>query len=600
LAESVRRYLVLLRKIFNDSLLRFRGRSFLVLVAGFLGVTFQVQAIGLSIYYAKLIEKGDVVTLLGHDFHARSSLPFLSLVAAGVLLSLLISAWLIYYSRTGILSLGRRYEEFCSKRLLLSFGSSLRVCDTTEKGLGSDAGILRLARTDARYSGRIFRLMLSAIVPLITLVAAVVCLFYINAILTIVTICLMGVSAAFQYRVSVAGARSSTRMEKASIGASAEYRKIIQQQKGTSVNSDSKQNWLENIFRKSEVRRFLDAYEGRLRVIEKSRFVSDILLAFAIVSILLMMGASIISEKQGWGRLIVYLIALRYMLVNLKQTVTKITSINRFFPQLKRYFAFLENTQPDSGSEEGLPESYLVSADAGTIAGSLGEKEVNQGSRVGLVSPVSVNRYTIAFLVECLLSGRPRDVHAALSSMWFASSQFECHPGTVRESLGLPGDLSMDDFNQYLERAGMAGRLNDSFPKGLESRLSPELWGTISPDLKISLALLSAVHTDCQWIMVDHKGLGLLPEGSRGFFLSRLSDRIVVVVFDGGIDGVGTYGEDFIAVIGDEGICGLGPPVWIREHEREIQEIVGKGRAKASSRGGMADDLDAEMDDDEI
>src|SRR4030066_523632 len=90
-------YLALFKSMLIDSLWKFKWRAFLVLISGFLGVTFQVQAIGLAIYYARVMEKGGIVKLLGYEFQARTSLGLLSLSAFAVLASLILSAWLIYF-----------------------------------------------------------------------------------------------------------------------------------------------------------------------------------------------------------------------------------------------------------------------------------------------------------------------------------------------------------------------------------------------------------------------------------------------------------------------------------------------------------------------
>ena len=58
---------------------------------------------------------------------------------------------------------------------------------------------------------------------------------------------------------------------------------------------------------------------------------------------------SIIFEGRGWGRLIVYLLALRYGLVNLRSLASTITSINRLYPHLRRYRDFVEMSATRSG-----------------------------------------------------------------------------------------------------------------------------------------------------------------------------------------------------------------------------------------------------------
>lgn len=140
--DKVRQYTDILGSLIVDSIWRFKGKSFLVLSAGFLGVTFQIQAIAVIFYYAKAIEKGNVVSLLGQRIDTRSSILFLILIGLGIWISLLISALLVYISRTGILKLMRRYEEFCAIRIFSLFNESIKVL-TADK-IHNDSTILRL------------------------------------------------------------------------------------------------------------------------------------------------------------------------------------------------------------------------------------------------------------------------------------------------------------------------------------------------------------------------------------------------------------------------------------------------------------------------
>jgi hypothetical protein len=591
---KLQQYTAIIKGLLIDSLLRFKGKSFAVLLSGFLGITFQVQAIGLSIYYAKAIEKGDTLALLGYEFAIRSSLPFLFLAGTGVLVSLLISAWMIYYSRFGILRLGRMYEEVCSTRLLSLFGSSLKVWSPSNQGFSSDSSILRLARTDARYCGRVFRLLLGAIVPFITLMVAIAALMYINTLLTLLIIFLMGVSAAFQYRVSLAGARNSVLMEEASGKASLEYRKIIQLYKESPAVTVSSEHLVNSIFKKGVVKQFFDAYEGRLNAVKKSMFVSDVLLAIAIFAILLSMGSSIIHEKAGWGGLIIYLVALRYMLVNLKEAVSRITSINRFFPQLNRYFQFLENTKSLTRFSGSGPEHYKTSVSSHPIHGSLHNWEIHKGSRIGLISSIELNRYTIAYLIESLLSYHHDDAKYALSTMWFVSCRQEVTSGDLRDVLGFPEAFSSQDFSEKMKCAGLWEECEKYLPSGLETPMSPELWEKIDPAVKFSLAILTASCRDCLWIMIDGKCLSSLPSPARDYFPTLLSDRIVVTVFNGDLTPVGTYGEEVFAVIGEDGISGIGSADWVRP---AISDCMSQSAAAVSPGGIMTDSVDDELDD---
>ncbi len=94
--KQIRKYFIIIEWLTIDSFWRFKGKTALALISGFFGVLFQVQSIVLAFYYAKAIDKGNVISLLGHEMDARSSIALLILCGIGVLFTLLLSAWLIY------------------------------------------------------------------------------------------------------------------------------------------------------------------------------------------------------------------------------------------------------------------------------------------------------------------------------------------------------------------------------------------------------------------------------------------------------------------------------------------------------------------------
>jgi hypothetical protein len=460
--------------------------------------------------------------------------------------------------------------------------------------------ILRLIQGDARICGRILRLLLLTIIPFITLIVAVASLFYLNVFLTFVILFLIGISAVFQYRVNIRGAKNYSLVEKHSKVSSSEFRKIIQWLKGSANPLSTGSSWLDTVLTRGSIKRHLDAYEGHLKAMENSRLVNNILSAIAIFAILGTLGASIIKEGQGWGKLIIYLVALRYALVNATSTIMKVTSLNRFYPQLRRYFQFLENTGTPLRSDNVRSEKYIISTQSDVIDGSLERWTLNRSGRIGLVSPVTLNRYTVAFLTDCLLGHAQEASKNALGSMCFVTSYYGNLPMGLRESLGFPRGYDWNDFRKDTEGAGLWDRIEKQLPHEMEKTISHDTWIKIDRDLKFALSLLTALHSDAQWVMLEEKGLLTLPEVAREFFLNRLSDRVTVIVFNNEIAAVGNYNEEVIAVINENGIVGLGSAEWIKKNESTIKDILSRGSLRDSRLGVLEDDVDEDLDDDDM
>ena len=597
------RYSTILKLLTADSIWRFKKESFLILITSFLGVFFQIWTIGLAIYYARVLEKGENIRLFGHVFQIRTSISFLIVCGIGVLLSLLISAWLIYFSRTRSLALKRRYEEFCARRVLSLFGSSFMIWSLSGRSFSDSNIIFRLARIDSKNIGRVMWMLLDTIIPGVTLLAAIGVLFYSNAPLTFLMLVLFGISSIFQYRISVMGAKNSTLREKYARGASTEYQRIILRQKGISIPLPENETWFgKEVFMSGHIKRFFDAQIGQLKAIENSQLVSNILFAATMFVILLTLGSSIILRGEGWGNLIVYLVALRFGLVNMKQISKKVTGINRFYPQIKRYFQFVENTTTPPAINGDRVNDYCITTSTNTIDGSLASFKISKGCKVGLISSVELNRYTLVFIIDCLLGHSRQAVNNALSSIWFMTSRYEHIQGTFRESLGLPGNYEWQDLCKEVEEieAGLLDRLAAQLPNNLDEHIPPDKWNTIDKDLKYSIALLNALWSNKQWVVIEENVLQSLSDTTLNFFMNRLSDRIMVIIFYSNVANLERYRKDVITVMSKSEVIGMGSVKWFMENQQNIKDIAGKVSVKEAKKGVVAIDSNDEFEDEDI
>jgi hypothetical protein len=109
-------------------------------------------------------------------------------------------------------------------------------------------------------------MLMDTIVPAIIFLVAVCALMYTNALLTLLVFALIGISAGFLYKINIVGAKSTTLLEKYSGGTAKEYLQIIKQQKATAVPILEDELWFEkNVFASGNIKRYMDAYDGRLK-----------------------------------------------------------------------------------------------------------------------------------------------------------------------------------------------------------------------------------------------------------------------------------------------------------------------------------------------
>ncbi|MCW7755404.1 hypothetical protein OOT00_15590, partial [Desulfobotulus sp. H1] len=297
------RYAVFLIWLLKDSLWRDRWLASAVLAASVLGVVFQIKVFGLILYYARFFSSGELIHIGPYAFDPRSSSLLLMAGSAMVVVFLSLSALFIYFSRKKMLFMGRRYEEFCAKRIF-SLLASKGIPDRSVLEGPGEVFFLRLIKSDSRLAGRVLRMILSLVVPALTFSAAAALLVYLETVLTCAVMFLGIIYLYYQYLVSKSAAAYSVIFEKNGPAASKAYKLLLQDCMEQPGNNGCSQK-IDSVFLKDPVKKQLDAYVGRLKASETSRFISGLFMAVIIGLILVVMGSAIILEGAGWGRLLI-------------------------------------------------------------------------------------------------------------------------------------------------------------------------------------------------------------------------------------------------------------------------------------------------------
>lgn len=494
----------------------------------------------------------------------------------------------------------RKYEEFCAKRIFSVFGSSTKVWVPPEHVSHRDRIISRLVRINSRYNGRVLGIILAIVMPTITLVVSIGTLFYTNVFLTCLMLGFFGIASFFQYKINVVGVKNSARMENYFSDYVIENNQVIQRQKNLSNPLPESESWFENTFFSSEkIKLYRDAYTGRLKVLETSHFVSNILFAIAIFMLLLIMGTRIIFKADNWSSLVIYLIALRYVLVDLRQLSRQITNINRFYPQIKRYFLFLQNTETPREIRTSNTVSYTIQA-ADSSVDSLKTWQLSGGSKLGLVSPVKLNRFSLEFMLGCLFGHSERELRGALESVWFMAADYGNAYSSLRGFLCLPTSYSFSHLQRDLEEAALWDKFEKQLSCDLEKPVPREKWEQADTDLKVALALFGAVHSKHHWVMLEENAVRHLSDRTLQFFMNRLSDRILVIVFYQDTHTLGRYGEDVIAILSGNSVAGLGTVKWFEEHRQAMSQVSDQTPNGDRDKGHREDDSEDLLDDDDI
>jgi hypothetical protein len=593
---SVSHYAVFLRWLLLDSLWRRKWMVSIVFALGLLGVLFQVKVFALVIYYARHFSSGSSIDIVGYVIDPRASTGLLATGCSLVFIFLSLAALCIYFSRRGALRMGREYEEFCAKRVFYLLGGAENSLSVAEAGPNSDSFIARLVRGDSRLVGRILRMLLSMIVPGLTLVTTTTVLFYLEPTLTVLITVLAVLFVFIQAHTSRRAAGHSMRFEKLTSAAGGQYKELIQYYKYHSRPGES-QSPVERIFSHGIVKKQLDAYVGRLQSVETSRLVSGLFMALVVSLLILIMGVSIINEGTGWERLLVYVVALRFAMVALQNTFSSITVINRFYPQAKRYFLFVQSLSDQSRNfSQYTDDPYEILADkitaSGLLANSAKRLEIDKGVRIALVTFLELNRYTVPVLVSGLLGREDEVCKGVLKSLGFVTAKPACHGVSMRALLNLDQSIVWNDLNAWFPNQLLWEKARKELPDNLDKEMNLKLWENVSSDVRFIVGLLAACRSSKGWLLIDVTGLNNLTTEESEFYLNKMRDRVVILVHNQS-KRIGSSGESIVAVFLENGVIGLGDSLWFANVKSSVDMLLAE-KIKTAHREVKEDEEDEE------
>ena len=598
LRAAWRRYSEFFSWFLRDSLWRFKFRVLTVTVLGFLGVTFQVAALGQAVIYAKLLRTGKTITLFRFTLDSRTSLLLLALVSMGVLGTLIFSSGMIYWAKKMALGIAVGYEEFIVKRTLRVFGSHLKIHPVLKNPFGSEAETMRLITGDARICTRMVRVLMGAIVPALSIIAYGGILFYMDVVMTVLVTIAVAVSGIAFYWVSKKGVGSSRDLEANTPGAYQEKVEILKWLVYTPEFISSNDPFFEKPFSKGQTKENQNAFKERLLVLDRSIFVNNFLTAVLLCLTLFYFGGRALRYGSGWGVLALYLISLRLCLRSMQDLTRRITSVNRYYPIMKRLYYFLRHTSVSCTESLPKPEILpVISVGEDCLVGSQSQWCPKQGVRAAVLTVVSLNRYSLAFLIHSLVNHS-----SVVNDQEFIASTYFVAADSRQPAMSLKTKLrchSKDEWNAFFDSVASdlhIRRLLEEFPFCIDITLSPKQWQSLDLSTSCAISLLAAWRSTCTWVFVEKRALDVLDLKVRSWILEWLREKVVFVFYTPKDAFEVCHGEEAVIVVGDGEVIGLGEVDWAGSKRDTIQSELQKLSVKYTSEVNRSDV--AEMEDD--
>lgn len=585
-----RRYRLALKWIIGDAARRYKKRMILVSGAGIAGAAAQGAAFGLALGYANALEVGRTFSLGGISAAPRQDLWLLYAVGGGVTLSLFAGVGLLYYFQRGAVRLGKNYEAFCVRRTL-ALASHLPHPNAGTANERLESRYLERILNDARLCGRVLRLLTNSVLAFVVAPAALVIMFVLNPFLSIIILVLALGGGASLYRVNVKSARASKKMEQLAPEASRQRRNAVDRALQSTVPISDQDPELMQLTSEGPSRRRLDAYADRLEAVEESGLVTGALAAAALGAILIVEGRVILQGSGSVSLLVAYVAVLRLFITNFMKLGRNVSSVSRFYPQIRRHFEFTDDAFP-ARTETVSRASFPIILHARCLEeGRAGEgnTELGEGSSIGVVVPERVDRVLLSKLSTCISR---TDLDEGDVKVRLATAQTFTR-GNIADTFGFPsavgdprGTVKMgNSLFEVVEHAlNEAGGLWASKGEAVS-----ELDGVQRFAFSFLASVLSCPHL----IVVRNQEWSTMPQRVKENLQDLASNSVVAYVGESRDDEFPGGADARVLVVGEEGVVGWCSQQWLRNNRGLVKDLF-KTSSKQRRRG-----RDSVMEDDD-
>ncbi|MGH8604768.1 MAG: hypothetical protein ACREXR_18875, partial [Gammaproteobacteria bacterium] len=345
-------------------------------------------------------------------------------------------------------------------------------------------------------------------------------------------ISLAAVAVLFLYKQSLYGAKCSLAIERLNRPAGVERLRMMKMVRAAPLPLEPGDERIKRFFDDGAFKALNDAIYGRLRVILQTDLTASLLTVFGIATVVTVLGIRALEENGGWGPLIVYVLVLRACFNSGRAVTVAITSMNRYYPQVSRYVAFIDASEAAFDNIELLaPQAIRLRVPC--LDGSMEHLVVPQGIPLGLNTPSPIVRDSLIPLWSALEAVPERARLSFLGTTQVVSLvDIEISLSAIK-SARLPQIIDRQGLVDRLLDAGLSPSDLEDLPADLNETLNSASFSPINNDrLSAALALISAIEGSAQTIAIDATVLHALPPVTERKLRKALVTRFVVILSD--------------------------------------------------------------------
>jgi hypothetical protein len=589
----------------REAIWKRKWRVAMVLGTDLLSVGAQVGAITIALSYARMMQRGQLFTIsqLGISVDPRESMWLLAAATAGALIAWQVSSLTRFFSDKTALRLSIGFEETCFLRVLSSLTNRLHLSDELHGTPKQLSDIIRCSTAYVRQTGVASRVLLETIIPFVVFCISFSTLMITSVLLTGLVVLLCVLFMPMIWKINRQGVFSSKDFFALQPKAGTAKRNMIQNLTSSHTPRPLEPGHFEPVITETEIGKADDAFGRRMLVVQKSQMATQCLMGLGIATVMAVFGFQSLRHSQGWGSLVVYIIALRYCLTNLGRVSSALANLNRLYPSFSNVYYYLQTQDQHAEIVPERPSKLSIrSTYEDELPGEVRRRlPLSTGMRVDILSAAQANTIILPHLLKRLFGLNMPQLRGLMEDTWFATTNVHICRLQLRDFLHLGPEVSAEEVLAKWPES-LKQRLHvtaNDLP--LDEPFSDEQWNSLPEEVRHALALTAAVNAKESLVIITSGMLEAFPEPAREAFLDQLSSKTVCVLHKGKAVAYNAnlvHASDTVLLAGID-VLGVQLPQMVESLAEQWDNYLLQDAVKESLAGldtSIADEMDDDLD----
>lgn len=531
-----------------------------------ISATTRAMAIGLILLFIHAQINETPIRILTFELTSDTSVAILVVWGGLVLVSALTTAVSTYAGEVIALSISRRAMERSLQKAL-----RVVVCGQHERislfeGKEARIHIRTVLMGDTMYLLRAVLLATGSALPLLILLVAASVLFYLNAILTIIILALLVVYAMPLYSLNANMVSNSRTFEESRQKRAGLLGLLLHYASQTQCPGVSEPFWVSLFKNNPPNNTMMNAWSSMILSRRKVGFLQDVFLGIVLLAILLTYGLFLANKPQSWALLLMYIIALRYVVSSLGSTATILTGFNRFLPQLQRLMNFVEYDSPrilkPPAALKPSSTHWTIQTKNPTLPDSNTSVKLETGDVAFCFFPGSLDSTSLGLFCN-RLTGQTPPGHDVIDQFFFCGHVRQPPPisiGSVMAGCPTPSEELLERIRGHLKNWNLLDEVK-RIPGEFNAILTASMFTTLSPVLQLTMFFMPGFLAMRESFIISWHALAALNPTDRSAVMKILSNKVVFLLSSTIVPAL-PESVDYSIVFNNDGICGIGDAAW--------------------------------------